>query len=31
MDLEFPKRKVSYFYNPHFGKFIYAKDHPMKP
>lgn len=24
-------RKVSYFYNPNFGKFSYAKDHPMKP
>lgn len=24
-------RRVSYFYNPSFGKFVYAKDHPMKP
>lgn len=24
-------RKVSYFYNPTFGKIVYAKDHPMKP
>ncbi len=30
MDLE-RKRKVSYFYNPNFGKFVYSKDHPMKP
>lgn len=25
------KRKVSYFYNQNFGKFVYSKDHPMKP
>lgn len=24
-------RRVSYFYNPSFGKFTYSKDHPMKP
>jgi histone deacetylase 1/2 len=24
-------RRVSYFYNPSFGKFSYSKDHPMKP
>lgn len=24
-------RRVSYFYNPNFGKFTYSKDHPMKP
>lgn len=24
-------RKVSYFYNPTFGKIVYSKDHPMKP
>ena len=25
------KRKVSYFYNQNFGKFVYSKEHPMKP
>lgn len=25
------KRKVSYFYNNNFGKFVYSKEHPMKP
>lgn len=24
-------RRVSYFYNPNFGKFSYARDHPMRP
>lgn len=24
-------RKVAYFYNPLIGRFVYAKDHPMKP
>lgn len=24
-------RRVSYFYNPTFGKIVYSKDHPMKP
>ncbi len=30
MELE-GKRKVSYFYNPNFGKFVYSTEHPMKP
>ena len=29
--MDFPKRKVSYFYNNSFGKFVYSKEHPMKP
>lgn len=24
-------RRISYFYNPIVSKFVYAKDHPMKP
>lgn len=24
-------RRVSYFYNPNFGRFTYSRDHPMKP
>jgi acetoin utilization deacetylase AcuC-like enzyme len=30
MDLE-RKRRVSYFYNQNFGKFVYSKEHPMRP
>ena len=30
MELE-RKRKVSYFYNQNFGKFVYSKEHPMRP
>jgi acetoin utilization deacetylase AcuC-like enzyme len=33
MELEYnaANRKVSYFYNPIISKFIYAKEHPMRP
>lgn len=33
MDLEpnSANRKVSYFYNSNMSKFVYSKEHPMKP
>jgi hypothetical protein len=33
MDLEYnaAHKKVAYFYNPIISKFVYAKEHPMRP
>lgn len=33
MDLEYnpANKKVAYFYNPIISKFVYAKEHPMRP
>lgn len=33
MDIEYnaANKKVSYFYNPIISKFVYAKEHPMRP